>query len=108
MTDSEIFAEQIFGFHAHQIAEKVLKAWIAALGLEYPYTHDLSALLRVIEGSGAKVEHLRDLAEYNPFAVQFRYEAFDWSGEALDRTASLVRLRALVEEIQGVVAGNVL
>ena len=31
MLDSDIFAYEIFGFHAQQTAEKALKAWIAAL-----------------------------------------------------------------------------
>lgn len=38
MLDNEIFAKEIFGFHAQQTAEKALKAWIAALGKEYPLT----------------------------------------------------------------------
>ena len=36
MKDPEVFAEEVFGFHAQQAAEKALKAWIAALGQEYP------------------------------------------------------------------------
>jgi HEPN domain-containing protein len=32
MLDSDVFAYEIFGFHAQQTAEKALKAWISALG----------------------------------------------------------------------------
>ncbi|MDX8409604.1 MAG: HEPN domain-containing protein [Mariprofundales bacterium] len=35
MRDPEIFAEEIFGFHAQQVAEKALKAWLAWLGIAY-------------------------------------------------------------------------
>lgn len=38
MLDSQTFADEIFGFHVQQAAEKVLKAWIAALGEVYPFT----------------------------------------------------------------------
>jgi hypothetical protein len=33
MTDPEIFAEEIFGFHVQQVAEKAFKAWLALLGV---------------------------------------------------------------------------
>lgn len=42
MTDSSVFADEIFGFHAQQAAEKALKAWLAVLDVEYPRTHDAS------------------------------------------------------------------
>ena len=32
MRDVDIFADEIFGFHAQQAAEKLLKAWLALLG----------------------------------------------------------------------------
>jgi len=46
MLDANEFPEEIFGFHAQQSIEKALKAWIASRGLEYPKTHDISAMLR--------------------------------------------------------------
>jgi HEPN domain-containing protein len=45
MLDPNIFAYEIFGFHAQQTAEKALKSWIAALGGSYGFTHDLGLLL---------------------------------------------------------------
>jgi len=39
MEDQEVFAEEIFGFHAQQVAEKALKAWLAWLGVQYSKTH---------------------------------------------------------------------
>jgi HEPN domain-containing protein len=45
MTDPGVFADEIFGFHAQQAAEKALKAWLSALDVEYPRTHDLTMLL---------------------------------------------------------------
>lgn len=36
MISSDIFSEEIFGFHAQQATEKALKAWLALIGCEYP------------------------------------------------------------------------
>ncbi len=77
MTDTTIFADEIFGFHAQQAVEKCLKAWIAALDTEFPLTHDISLLLSVLEDKNVPVANLWDLAEFTAFAVQFRYAAFD-------------------------------
>ena len=85
MTDADSFADEIFGFHAQQAAEKTLKAWIALLGGEYPFVHDLDALLNTLQRLGAHVDALRGLVELNAFAVQFRYEAFESLDEPLDR-----------------------
>ena len=32
MDDTEVFADEIFGFHVQQAAEKLCKAWLAMLG----------------------------------------------------------------------------
>jgi HEPN domain-containing protein len=85
MGDASIFADEIFGFHAQQALEKTLKAWIAALGLEYPLTHNLARLLAILEEQGAQVENFWDLTEYTAFAVEFRYGSLDLSEEPLNR-----------------------
>jgi len=95
MTDPDLFADEVFGFHAQQAVEKPLKAWVALLGGEYPFVHDLDVLLNALERLGAEVDALRDLVELNAFAVQFRYEAFESPDEPLARrsvTAETVRL----------------
>ncbi len=48
MADAAVFADEIFGFHAQQAAEKLLKAWLALLGETYPTTHDLDRLLAML------------------------------------------------------------
>jgi HEPN domain-containing protein len=85
MTDPNTFADEVFGFHAHQAVEKTLKAWIALLGEGYPFVHDLDLLLNTVEKLGCDVNALRSLVELNAFAVQFRYEAFESPDEPLDR-----------------------
>jgi hypothetical protein len=34
MEDALTFADEVFGFHVQQAVERILKAWLAALGLE--------------------------------------------------------------------------
>ena len=80
MGDPETFIDAIFGFHAQQAIEKGLKAWLAALGAAYPKTHDLNLLLTLLEEQNQAVEELWDLLEFNPYAVQLRY---DWTPERL-------------------------
>ena len=99
MTDADSFADEIFGFHAQQAVEKTLKAWIALLGGEYPFIHDLDALLNALENLGADVDTLRDLVELNAFAVQFRHEALESPDEPLDRRSVTIEAMTLFQRV---------
>jgi HEPN domain-containing protein len=101
MLDTEVFDEEIFGFHAQQAIEKSLKAWLALLGKEYPLTHDISALLGLLRGSGQDVEPYWDFMEYNAYAVRFRYESLQVHDEPLDRDAAVQSIGKLVTIVQG-------
>ena len=56
MSDPAVFADEIFGFHAQQAIEKLLKAWLASLGETYPLSHDLASLLDMLS---ARVDRFR-------------------------------------------------
>jgi len=107
MTDSEVFADEIFGFHAQQAVEKALKSWLSFLGIEYPKTHDLSFLLNDLQSHGQNVEHLEDLVEFNPYAVQFRYEAFDELGSPLDRDAVKNQVGDLLRMVEKLIGSSI-
>ena len=106
MADAEAFDDEIFGFHAQQAIEKSLKAWAAILGREYPLTHDISALLDLLESSGQDVERYWDLVEYNVFAVRFRYESLEVPDEPLDRAASVGAIEALMRYVDTLLEGT--
>ncbi|NJN24389.1 MAG: HEPN domain-containing protein [Acaryochloridaceae cyanobacterium RL_2_7] len=95
MGDPSMFADEIFGFHVQQAAEKGLKAWIALQGEGYPFTHDLNMLLRLLENMGCPVEPFWALSEYTVFAVQLRYAAFLGADERIDRSAAIAQAKAL-------------
>jgi HEPN domain-containing protein len=100
MTDSEVFVDEIFGFHARQAVEKSLKAWISALGGVYPFIHDLSALITVLEKLGCDVSDLWDFTELNVFAVQFRYANILTPEEPLDRQAIIGKVHKVFERVR--------
>jgi HEPN domain-containing protein len=99
MADPSVFADEVFGFHAQQAIEKTLKAWITLLGQEYPFVHDVDALLNRLEKLGCDVGTLRGLVELNAFAVQFRYEAFEAQDEPLDRPAVVSAVDGLFQKV---------
>ena len=100
MADAAVFADEIFGFHAQQAAEKLLKAWLALLGETYPITHDLARLLAMLRESDVEATRFNELVEYTPFAVQFRYAPGDLSARPLDRDTAIERVEALLKEVR--------
>ena len=106
MGDRQAFAEEIFGFHAQQAAEKALKAWAAFLGLEYPFRHDLGELLNLLESRGQDVGRFWELVGYTDFGVRFRYEALEEDESPLERKSVCVQLESLVEHVDRLLGGQ--
>ena len=100
MMDSNVFEEEIFGFHVQQCVEKSLKAWLALVGTEYPHVHDISVLLTSLKSEGIDVEEYWDLVEYNAFAVQFRYESIQDSDEVIDRELAIREAKKIVGHVK--------
>jgi HEPN domain-containing protein len=91
MTDATVFHEAVWGFQVQQTIEKALKAWLYLIGVQPPFTHDLVALLKLLEEAGIEIARYRDLARFTDFAVQVRYDdqpdlqnldRSDWNGRA--------------------------
>lgn len=95
MLNPAVFADEIFGFHAQQAVEKALKSWLAFLDVQYPRTHDLTLLLTLLEAHGQEVSDFQDMTELNPYAVQYRYGAFDEMIGFIDRLAIINRVHKL-------------
>ena len=104
MGENADFADEIFGFHAQQAAEKTLKAWLAMLGEDYPLTHDLAWLLEILGEHSAQTARFECLIDYNPYAVQFRY-LVDPDVKPLDRKVALESLEELMEHVRSMFAG---
>ena len=68
-------ADRIFGFHAQQAVEKLLKAVIGAHGERFEHTHDLGTLVRHAEGLGKRYEIKEPLLKFlTAYAGVWRYE----------------------------------
>jgi HEPN domain-containing protein len=99
MLDSAAFHEAVWGFQLQQTLEKALKAWLYFLDECPPFTHDLVALLKLLERAGVDISGYRELARFTDFAVQIRYdEQPDLQG--LDRSVWNVKAEALVLAVE--------
>ena len=78
-------------FHAQQAAEKSLKAMLLHYGIEFPATHDIDYLIKLLPPTIVPPLETEELAELTNFAVVFRYpseyedvteEEYQWALEA--------------------------
>lgn len=104
MEDLATFADETAGFHAQQAAEALLKAWIACMGEVYPLTHDLEALLDIVDKRSADASRFRDLAPLTPFADKYRYEFLPADAPPLDRQGIASQLDALLKRVRTAIA----
>ena len=67
--------EAMFGFHAQQAAEKLLKAALFLAGAVPPRTHNLTQLLELVDASGLQLPPGSEMLRWlTPYAVLYRYE----------------------------------
>lgn len=100
MDNPEVFANEIFGFHAQQAVEKLLKAWLALLGEEYPLTHNLEVLLDIIAQRAPAAGQFWPLVDYTPYAGRLRYTFSDVDAVPLDRAATTEQIDILAEHLR--------
>ena len=64
MGDVAVFADEFYGFHVQQAAEKLFKAWLALQGKTYPLSNDLATLLDMLSVGGTDVARFDGLVDY--------------------------------------------
>lgn len=94
------FDDATVGFHAQQAVEKLLKAWLVHLGMDYPKVHRLETLVDLLAANGKMVpDRIGALGRLTPYATVFRYDDLPLAADP-DR-AGLLKLvkdvRAFVE-----------
>ncbi len=78
-------------FHAQQVAEKYLKAFLHKNGVNFPKTHSLIELLELCLPLDASFELQRELlVRLDRFAVQYRYP-----GESADKDEARQAFRSV-------------
>jgi len=83
-------------FHAQQMAEKCLKAFLAHRGLAFPYTHNLMKLIEMGAGIDASFRSLLPIvAPLTPYAVELRYDDSFWPSQQVAEEARASALAVL-------------
>ena len=100
MGNAAVFSDEIFGFHAQQAVEKLLKAWLALLGKIYPRIHDLTELLEMVKTRDPSAARFDALVEFTPYAVQFRYGVGDSGAALLDRDTAVRQVEKLLRHVR--------
>lgn len=95
-----MFASPIVGFHAQQATEKLLKAWLTILGIEYPSTHSVARLVQLVGNRGSATLQFEDMHAFSPFAGHFRYESVTRELSRLDREAAVARIDDLMRVVR--------
>jgi HEPN domain-containing protein len=94
------FDTATLGFHAQQAMEKLLKAWLAHLGVDYPHVHRLETLAELLQNHGEALPlTLSDLMRLTPFGTVFRYDDLPLETDVEPETmlGQVEKLRAFVE-----------
>ncbi len=96
MIDETLFDIEIFGFHAQQTVEKLLKAWLSTINVKYERTHDLQILFSLLIENGQNIPaELENLENLTDFSVNFRYDVFDNVDASLERLKVIDKIQQL-------------
>ena len=67
LIDDPEIEDDLLGFHAQQAAEKILKALLAARGVDYPKTHNLRVLIELLAAEDIRLPaKLAEIDRLNP------------------------------------------
>ena len=88
---------EVFGFHAQQATEKMIKAALSINGISYARTHRLGELVDLAADHGLRFpDEIEFLVDLTPYAVEFRYDAAPDEGyDELNKRDVLDQVRAL-------------
>lgn len=107
MQDEALFEVEIFGFHAQQTVEKLLKAWLSKIGVRYQKIHDLQILFSLLKDNNQNIPlDLEELEELTDFAITFRYEVFDNIDAYLNRSDIINKIKQLINIVRELISGS--
>ncbi len=85
-------------FHAQQTAEKAIKAVLVERGVQFPYTHNLSVLIAVVQESGVDwPDEQNSAARLTKYAAQLRYPSLHGDVSAEDHREAVELATVVVE-----------
>ena len=100
MLNSEIFDDEIFGFHAQQAIEKLFKAWLAWFDVLFPITHNIGKLYDLILELDERVIPYKKLAELTEFGVILRYTPLVTEHETINRNEVIAQVGKLFQLVK--------
>jgi len=68
---------RLIAYHAQQCAEKCIKAYLVYHSIDFPYTHNIKALLKLCGKDAGWAAALKDAEELTPYAITARYPGED-------------------------------
>ena len=85
-------------FNAQQAAEKAIKAVMVRRGIEFPYIHDLTRLMSMLEASGETIPApvRRAAATYAPMPYRRRYPSLEEPVTAQEYAEAIAIAEAVV------------
>jgi hypothetical protein len=93
-----------FRFHVQQAVEKLLKALLSQLSIQYRLSHDLSYLVNLLQTSGEVLpKTVLEFSDLDSFAVFNRYDDIP-EFQILDRPAAIETVRILRAHIEARIA----
>lgn len=90
---------RLIAYHAQQCAEKYLKAILVLNQIEFPYTHNLKSLVKLVKPLGAWPDILEQAEKLTPYAITTRYPGIDSpvdKNEALEALSICRQIRELL------------
>jgi hypothetical protein len=93
-----------FGFHVQQAVEKLLKALLCQLSIEYRFTHNLDHLELQLRDAGEVLpKALEDFSKIGAFAVTNRYDEIP-EFHVLDHEAAIATGRLIREHVVALIS----
>ena len=91
---------KLIAYHAQQCAEKCLKAYLVFNDIDFPFTHNISALLELCPPSADWSKELDDAKVLSAYAITARYPGTYkvTKKDALEAVEIAVRVRSAVRK----------
>ena len=93
-------------FHAQQAAEKALKAVLLHVNLDFPFTHDLAALMALLPDSIPRPLSPAEIVDLNPYAVATRYPGEEEAVTSEEYREAVRVAESVVEWAESVLSGG--
>jgi len=95
-----------YGFFAQQAVEKASKAWLSLLGVDYPKTHKLDLLFRLIQKQNVNFpQAFLGFLYLTNFAVEFRYDSGTLLIEEINRAEVYHNVEAFLRHVESLMTG---